>query len=676
MGTRLALRAHHRGALLRHRPAQDVELIERAARLRQELQLGRRALPLRDDALPEPPPAAASRERPDTDAKGLVYGLERRKRAAAAGYALLPEGESDVQTASLHGVPAFGIPGASMYDDERAGPCLEGVGELYVQQEPGEAGERFVRAFAGSRHVDGTRVFTLGEHKDVSALHLAVGGDHQAFMAALEEALAQAVPLLQAAPQPDGPETRTNERKPAWLGQKSVREGGRNAPVQTPALAYEEDLLALFVAAVHRAGVAGEERLAQLAYLALTSRVLPWGRAGERPISLVARGTSSTGKSHVVQTVLRFFPPEAWVDLGSMSRRFLFYDDCSYSHRFLVVPEWASVKDDEEIVAMLRVLLSEGRIVHGTVEGEGKRKARRIEKAGPTGLLVTTTQPAIDPEMETRVLSVTTDDTPEQTRRVYASIAAQELHEEQVDYGRWCELQAWLAENGEVRAAIPFVSELAELMPATATRLRRDFVAVLSLVRAHAVLHQATRERDDRGRIVATVEGDYVPVRELVADVIAEGAEAGVTGATRETVEAVCELLATGGESYVRPKALIPRLNVGSSATYDRIRRALAAGYLVNEARPGERMRLAVGEPLPGGGDFLPTAAQFVRVRSGRQPAQANPHGDSGSERLSGIPGVPVNPPDEGMAEERPSAERAAEPHLEREPDENRDISW
>jgi hypothetical protein len=47
-----------------------------------------------------------------------------------------------------------------------------------------------------------------------------------------------------------------------------------------------------------------------------------------------------------------------------------------------------SIKDDEEIVAMLRVLLSEGRIVHGTVEGEGKRKSR-IEKPGPTGLIVT-----------------------------------------------------------------------------------------------------------------------------------------------------------------------------------------------------------------------------------------------------------------------------------------------
>src|SRR5215217_7692403 len=68
----------------------------------------------------------------------------------------------------------------------------------------------------------------------------------------------------------------------------------------------------------------------------------------------LAKGTSSTGKSFTTSTVLRFFPAEAWLDLGSMSRRFLFYTEEVFAHRFLIVPEWASIKDDEEVVAMLR----------------------------------------------------------------------------------------------------------------------------------------------------------------------------------------------------------------------------------------------------------------------------------------------------------------------------------
>jgi hypothetical protein len=321
---------------------------------------------------------------------------------------------------------------------------------------------------------------------------------------------------------------------------------------------------------------------------------------------------------------LRFFPADAWIDLGSISRRYLFYTEESFAHRFLVVPEWASIKDDEEIVAMLRVLLSEGRIVHGTVEGEGRREARRVVKEGPTGLIITTTESAVDAELETRCLSLTTDDTPEQTRRVFAATAAQEFSAGDVDLDRWHELQLWIGQHGETRVFVPFVEALAQLMPDGATRLRRDFVSLLGLVRAHAILYPAQRERDARGRIIATVEGDYAPVRELVGDVIAEGVEATVTPAMRATVEAVQALL-DEGKVHVSPKALIDHLGVGRSAAYDRIGRALLKGYLVNEAAKDERgMKLVIGSPLPGEDEFLPAPAEVVRVLSGTPTGQTN----------------------------------------------------
>jgi hypothetical protein len=40
------------------------------------------------------------------------------------------------------------------------------------------------------------------------------------------------------------------------------------------------------------------------------------------------------------------------------------------------------------------------------------------------------------------------------------------------------------------------------------------------LVRAHAVLHQASRRKDEEGRIIAEIE-DYQVVRELIADIVA-----------------------------------------------------------------------------------------------------------------------------------------------------------
>ena len=69
---------------------------------------------------------------------------------------------------------------------------------------------------------------------------------------------------------------------------------------------------------------------------------------------------------------------------------------------------------------------------------------------------------------------------------------------------------------------IPYSQQLAERVPPVAVRLRRDFGSLLALIRAHAILHQATRDRDDDGRIIATLD-DYAVVRDLVADTIAEG---------------------------------------------------------------------------------------------------------------------------------------------------------
>jgi hypothetical protein len=45
---------------------------------------------------------------------------------------------------------------------------------------------------------------------------------------------------------------------------------------------------------------------------------------------------------------------------------------------------------------------------------------------------------------------------------------------------------------------------------------------VLNLIRAHAHVTPATRERDADGRIIATI-ADYAAIRELVADLVAAG---------------------------------------------------------------------------------------------------------------------------------------------------------
>jgi len=143
-------------------------------------------------------------------------------------------------------------------------------------------------------------------------------------------------------------------------------------------------------------------------------------------------------------------------------------------------------------------------------------RPRLIEREGPTCLIVTTTAVKLHPENETRLLSLSVTDTQDQTKAVMAALA-EEAGDAEPNLEPWHALQVWL-EGAEACVTIPYAKALAFLVPPIAVRLRRDFGALLNLIRAHAHLHQASRERDAEGRIVATIE-DYAAVRDLVASV-------------------------------------------------------------------------------------------------------------------------------------------------------------
>ena len=110
--------------------------------------------------------------------------------------------------------------------------------------------------------------------------------------------------------------------------------------------------------------------------------------------------------------------------------------------------------------------------------------------------MVTTTAIRLHPENETRIFSLAVTDTQEQTKNILYAIAEDQA--EEVEFLRWHALQIWL-EGAETRVAVPYARQLAELIPPIAVRLRRDFTALLNLIKAHAFLHQQNRGRNENG---------------------------------------------------------------------------------------------------------------------------------------------------------------------------------
>jgi hypothetical protein len=365
-------------------------------------------------------------------------------------------------------------------------------------------------------------------------------------------------------------------------------------------LAQEADILGVLGDELEASGLVGEARTAKLLYLALTSRLL------EKPVSVAVKGPSAGGKSYSLERVLELFPPHAFYELTAMSERALVYGSEPLAHRFLIIFEAAGLEGDFASYLM-RSLLSEGRLRYETVEKtDHGLQTRVVERAGPTGLIVTTTAVNLHPENETRMLSIPVTDTAEQTRRILLALAD---GRRAFETGKWQALQAWL-ETGETRLVIPFVRALAELIPPVAVRLRRDFRLLLSLIEAHALLCQASRARSEDGAVVATLE-DYATVRELVHDLVAEGVDASVSPTIRETVAAVARLVTDTPEG-VSVAQLAAELNLDKASTSRRVSAARARGYLKNlEERRGRPSRLVLDQPLPDELELLPTAASL-----------------------------------------------------------------
>ncbi len=542
-------------------PYYDVDGAEVAARLRLALTGGRRF-------------------RWRKGSKAQPYGLWRLAEARAAGYVLLVEGESDCHTLWQHGLPALGVPGASTWKPDWA-EHVKGL-KVYVWREPDDGGDTLARVV--SETLPEARILTAPQgRKDPSECHV-LGDDLPAL---LERLMSEARPL------------RALHAEAAAEAQRAKRlaEGLLEAP----------DILSELDTLLGQLGLVGENSTARLLYLALTTRLL------EEPVSVVLKGPSSSGKSFITETVLRTMPDDAYLDFTSMSSRALVYDDRPIEHRFIVLYEASGLGNDKpgepnHLAYTVRSLLSEGAIKYTTVEkGDGGMQPRHIERTGPTGLITTTTLASLHTENETRTLSVTVRDDPAQTGDILRALADRANGRDPVepDLGRWHALQRWLETAGERRVTIPYAHALAERVNPRAVRMRRDFSKVCSLIQAHAILHQCTRERDDLGRIVAAL-ADYRAVHGLVIGPVSEGVEASVSETVRETVEAVAELTTRLGHT-VSVSELAQWMRLDKSATSRRVRVALDRGYLVNrEERRGRPAQLEAGEPLPDEEPVLP----------------------------------------------------------------------
>lgn len=377
------------------------------------------------------------------------------------------------------------------------------------------------------------------------------------------------------------------------------------------------DVFEEFARDMEAGGFAGDKRHAQLAFTVGTSRLL------KEPMSLFIKGPSSSGKSRLLNSVLGFFPEEAYELKSGISPKAIAYGGSDLRHRIFAVQEMVGLNSPDGN-PLIRTLISEKRITWEVTERKGDQfTTRTIERDGPIAFMLTTTLTYTHGEDESRALTIEISDTPEHTRLVLTKIAEHvsgNKNDDVVDREEYHSYQRWLA-LGPTVVVVPFGSLLAATFNSRANRAKRDFWQLMSAIQVSALLHQYNRTVDERGRIVAALD-DYRMVREFLAPAINEATGATIPPAIQETVEAILALGGNGvGKSDLAgvpgPTLAALREKLGDidrSSVSRRVNRAKELGYVTDLTKGnGHPSNLIVIQALPKDKDVLPMVEELTQ---------------------------------------------------------------
>ncbi len=319
----------------------------------------------------------------------------------------------------------------------------------------------------------------------------------------------------------------------------------------------DPDLIARVCDACTTVGIAGERELSTTIYLIGTSRLLP------RPLAGIVRGSSSSGKSYIIDCVSSLFPDEGLVRATQMTQQSLFHmPPGGLVSRWVVAGERSRIEDDEraEATRALREMLASGRLsklMPVKVAG-GNIETQLIHQDGPIAFVETTTLTNVFEEDANRCLLLQTDESPEQTKRIIQAMA--EIRDPDV-VGRVVAvhhaIQRMLPSDP---VEVPFTSRLGLLFPTSRVEFRRAFPQLLSLIKACALLHYRQRDRGENGAILADAR-DYHIARRLIVGPFAQALGGSLPQATLDFLAR----LPTGEEFTA--KSIAHRIGCSISAT-------------------------------------------------------------------------------------------------------------
>jgi DNA primase catalytic core len=255
-------------------------------------------------------------------------------------------------------------------------------------------------------------------------------------------------------------------------------------------LLHDPRLLDRILEDFDRCGLVGERSNKLIGYLAAVSRHL------ESPLAVLVQSSSAAGKSTLMDAVLAFVPEEECIRFSAMTEQSLYYmGDMDLKHKVLAIAEEEGAS---RAAYALKLLQSEGVLSiasTGKDPATGKLITHQYRVEGPVMMFLTTTAIDIEEELLNRCLVLSVNEDREQTQAIHRWQREQQTLEGLVRRQKRREIVR-LHQNAQrllkpLAVVNPYVEELT--FPDRLTRMRRDHMKYLTLIRAIALLHQHQR---------------------------------------------------------------------------------------------------------------------------------------------------------------------------------------
>jgi DNA primase len=295
---------------------------------------------------------------------------------------------------------------------------------------------------------------------------------------------------------------------------------------------------------IGKSGVVGEEK----------SRIFLFGIAStykmENTLHALIQGTSGSGKTHLLATIMDFMPPEDTISLTRVTESsFYNYGEYELQNKLIGMEDFDGLEEKAELA--FRELQSKGMIsssTSGKNEHTGQITGYVKKVFGPIASLSATTKGEIYEDNMSRCFLLSVDESLEQTQRIikYQNEKAAGL----IDTTKEKEIREFLRNCMRLLQPLDVVNPFANKidLPSEAQKIRRLNDLFQSYVKQVTLLNQYQRTKDVQGRLITDKEDVRTAIEIMFDSIILKVDE--LDGSLRDFYEKLKKYILAKGKDY------------------------------------------------------------------------------------------------------------------------------